>query len=295
MPTTPPPILPSDRVPFPRTWVAGAFALAAAAAVGRHLLFRSAERGAFVTCPDNAVTPTDLGTPSLPIKIASGDRLLQGSFVQAAAPDAPALCVFHGNSECLSDWAPVQALLHAAGISSFVFDYSGYGSSTGRPSVRNLRQDAMAAYAHFRAATPRASRHYVMGYSLGSGVLLDVLRRFRPLPVGVVIGAGFRSARAAAVVTGHVPAWVAWMLPDPWNNAARVCRMGLPLLLVHSRVDETIPYSHGEHLARVARCPNRLVTFDDLPHDAAIQEDHMGAFWAPVIEYLKTDRLDRCF
>lgn len=267
-------------------------ALLAAAAVGRQLLFRSVERAAFNTCPDLAVTPEQMGAPSVSLKFASEDRTLHGCFVQATALDAPALCVFHGNSECLSDWAPVQALLHAAGISSFVFDYSGYGSSTGRPTVRNLRADAKTAYAHFRAATPRAARHYVLGYSLGSGILLDVLHRLQPAPVGAVIGAGFSSARAAAVATGRVPGWMAWMLPDPWDNAARVCRLRMPLMLLHSRIDATIPYSHAQQLARVARCANRLITFEDLPHNAATNPDCLAAFWAPVIPYLRSDQLE---
>ncbi|WP_423198817.1 MULTISPECIES: alpha/beta hydrolase [unclassified Cupriavidus] len=290
MPTTPSSDLPT-RARVPKTWLAGAFAVAAAAAIGRHLLYKAAEQGAFVTNRDGASAPLDLGVKSRAIKIPSGDRLLQASLVQAEAPEAPAVCVFHGNAETLTDWAPVQALLRTAGITSLVFDYSGYGASTGRPTVRNVRQDALAAYAHFRAATPAAARHYVLGYSLGSGVLLDVLRRLRPAPDGVIIGAGFRSARAAAVVTGRVPPWVAWMLPDPWNNAARVCRLKLPLLLVHSRQDMTIPFSHAEHMARVARCPTRFITFDDLPHNAAINPDHMIAFWAPVIECLRTGEL----
>ncbi|CAG2134637.1 alpha/beta hydrolase [Cupriavidus plantarum] len=295
MPSNPPlndlgkPARAASRLPPARA--AALLALLAAAAVGRQLLFRSVERAAFNTCADNAITPEQMGAPSVSLKFASGDRTLHGCFVQATAPNAPALCVFHGNSECLSDWAPVQALLHAAGISSFVFDYSGYGSSTGRPTVRNLREDAKTAYAHFRAATPRAVRHYVLGYSLGSGILLDVLHRLQPAPVGAIIGAGFSSARAAAVATGRVPGWMAWMLPDPWDNAARVCRLKMPLMLLHSRIDATIPYSHGQKLARVARCANRLVTFEDLPHNAATNPDWLAAFWAPVIPYLRSDEL----
>ncbi|SDC76259.1 hypothetical protein SAMN05216345_103602 [Cupriavidus sp. YR651] len=290
MPSTPSPVTSRSGT----RWLAGAAGvagLALAAGFGRMLIFRAMERDAFVTCPLGELTAEALGVPSRQYTFASGDRELHACFVAAPDPHAPALAVFHGDQECLSDWAPVQAMLHAAGITSFVFDYSGYGASTGRPSVRNLQQDALAAYTQFVAATPDACRHHVMGFSLGSGILLDIAGRLQPPPDGAIIGAGFRSARAAAVATGRVPRWLAWMLPDPWNNAARIRKLSLPVLLIHSRADATIPFSHGEHLARMARGPSRLEIFEDLPHNAAIDPPHIPAFWAPVIAYLRTDRL----
>jgi hypothetical protein len=62
-----------------------------------------------------------------------------------------------------------------------------------------------------------------------------------PAPDGMVIGAGFRSARAA-VATGRVPRWLAWMLPDPWDNIRQIRESDHAILLLHSRRDETIPF-----------------------------------------------------
>lgn len=277
-----------------RRWLAGALGLAGLAAVagfGRLLLYRAIEREAFVPGQIGTLKPDDLGVGSRQYAFQSGDRQLHASWVAAPDPAAPALGVFHGDEECLADWAPVQALLYAAGISSFVFDYSGYGTSTGKPSVRHLREDALAAYLQFRAVTPQAVRHHVMGYSLGSGVLLDVMDALQPQPDGVVIGAGFCSARAAAVATGLVPRWIAWALPNPWDNIARLRALKLPVMLIHSRRDETIPFRQAEHLARAPQGPSRLVAFDNLPHNAAIETPFMKTFWAPVIGWLQGGRL----
>ncbi|WP_423194231.1 alpha/beta hydrolase [Cupriavidus sp. H18C2] len=277
-----------------RHWFFGALGLAGlamAAGMGRLLLYRAIEREAFGPGQPGTLTPDDLGVTSHQFRFDSGDRSLHASWVAAPDPAAPALAVFHGDEESLADWAPVQALLHAAGISSFVFDYSGYGASSGTASVRRLRQDALAAYTQFRAAAPRAARHVVMGYSLGSGVLLDVLGGLQPLPDGVVIGAGFRSARAAAVATGLVPGWLAWALPNPWDNIARLRALKLPVMLIHSRCDATIPFHHAEHLVRATQGPSRLVVFECLPHNAAIDATCMNTFWAPVIGWLRGSRL----
>ncbi|RDK10446.1 alpha/beta hydrolase [Cupriavidus lacunae] len=289
MPSGPRPAHPPARY----RWLAAAVGLGLAAGVARHLLFRAVERKAFVTPMDETsdAAPPDNSTPTVRhATFASGDRILHAASMPAADPEAPALMVCHGDNECLSDWAPVQAMLASAGIASYVFDYSGYGHSTGRPSVRRLRQDTLAAYRDFIGVTPQAERRVVLGHSLGSGILLDVARRFDPQPDGYVIAAGFSSARLAAVQTGRVPAWAAWaawLLPDPWDNAARASKLERPLLVVHSRDDAVIVPPHAERVANSARHLHALIMHDAMPHNAAILPEHIAAFWPPIMRFVR--------
>lgn len=281
--------VPAPAAPGPLRWLAVAAGVALAAGVARHLLFRAVERNAFVTPTDETSTEIPVPWSSMPVRhttFASGDRELHARFVPAARPEAPALMVCHGDNETLAHWLPVQAMLAESGIASFVFDYSGYGRSSGRPSVRHLRQDALIAYRQFLAAAPAASRRVVLGHSLGSGILLDVARLFAPQPDGYVIAAGFSSARRAAVQTGRVPAWAAWLLPDPWNNAARAGRLERPLLVVHSRTDAVFAHGHAERVAAAARHLHRLVMHDAMPHGAAIEPEHIATFWPPIVRYV---------
>ncbi|MGO4307064.1 alpha/beta hydrolase [Cupriavidus sp. RAF12] len=273
-------------------WLAGAVCVAVMVGLGRLALFAALEREAFVPKPAGTFTPESFGTPSRQFVFASSQRTLRASYVQAANPAAPALMICHGDEENLSDWAMVQALLYHEGISSFVFDYSGYGASSGRPSISNLRGDSLEAYRRFVANTPLAVRRYVLGYSLGSGVLLDIVGSLSPAPSGVVIGAGFATARAAAVATGVVPSWLAPLLPEPWDNEAQVRKLTLPLLLVHSRSDELIPFDNAERLAGAAAGPHRLVAYNGLVHNAAIEGDQAARFWAPIAAYLRSGQLD---
>lgn len=284
-------MLPPSDSPIPR-WLAGTAGVAVLAGLARHLLFRAIEREAFVTpgIPPSGCQPE---ATLQPCTFASGNRVLHAAYAPAAQPQAPALMVCHGDDECLPDWVPVQAMLSRAGISNFVFDYSGYGASSGRPTVRHLREDAREAYRMFVAATPAASRRYVLGHSLGSGVLLDVARELRPIPDGMIIASGFSSARAAAVQTGKVPARLAWLLPDPWNNLARMRRLNLPLLVLHSRDDEVLPFAHSERLAQAASHLQELVLFDGMPHDAAILPDYIEVFWAPIVAFMLAPHAQR--
>ncbi|WP_063925967.1 alpha/beta hydrolase [Cupriavidus sp. IDO] len=273
-------------------WLAGVACLAMLVGLGRLALFAAIEREAFEPKPAGAFTPESFGIPSRQIVFASSQRKLRASYVQAADPAAPALMICHGDEENLSDWAIVQALLYHEGISSFVFDYSGYGASSGRPNVNNLHQDGLEAYRRFVADTPLAARRYVLGYSLGSGVLLDIVNSLSPAPSGVVIAAGFATAHAAAVATGIVPSWLAPLLPEPWDNEAQVRKLTLPLLLTHSRSDKLIPFANSERLAGAAAGPHRLVAYSGLVHNAAIEGDQAARFWAPITAYLRSGQLD---
>ena len=76
------------------------------------------------------------------------------------------------------------------------------------------------------------------------------------------------------------------MLPDPWDNERRLRDVHLPLLVVHSRTDEVIPFSHAERLAHAAASPSALVALDGVPHDAAIQPRWEDAVWQPIIAYV---------
>src|SRR5579863_3285496 len=53
------------------------------------------------------------------------------SVLPAAAPVKAALLICHGIGETVDHWLAAQNLLAEHGVGSLVFDYSGYGKSTG--------------------------------------------------------------------------------------------------------------------------------------------------------------------
>jgi alpha-beta hydrolase superfamily lysophospholipase len=179
----------------------------------RRFAFVAVERNGLITAPNGPETPETFGAPYQQLSIVSGDRKLDATLVRAPGDTAPALLIFHGTAEAVSFWADTQALLYRHGITSMVFDYSGFGRSTGRATAAHLEEDADSAYAEFvRRVGPR-TRHYVLGYSLGTGVALDAVQRFAPAPSGVVFMASYSSARDGAVAFGLIPRWATFLLP----------------------------------------------------------------------------------
>ena len=251
----------------------------------RRYAFMAVERGGLITAPNGPETPATFGAPFETLTIASGDRKLDATLVRAAADTAPALLIFHGTAEAVSYWADTQALLYRHGITSMVFDYSGFGRSTGRATAAHIEEDADSAYAEFARRIGKRARLFVLGYSLGSGVVFDALPRFRPSPSGVVFAASYSSARDGAVAFGLVPRWATFLLPDLWNNVRDARNLRQPLLVMQSDADQLFPVSMARAVYDAATVPKQLVVLHGYRHEAGHQSP-TDEYWAPVVRFL---------
>ena len=256
----------------------------------RRIAYLAVERRGLISAPNGPETPASFGAPFERISIASGDRTLDATLVRASADSAPALLIFHGTAEAVSYWADTQALLRRHGITSMVFDYSGFGRSTGRPTVAHLEEDADAAYAAFvRRIGP--ARPYVLGYSLGTGVVFDAVRRWTPVPAGVVFAASYTSAREGAVAFGLVPRWATFLFPDLWNNVRDAKNLRQPLLVLQSDADQLFPVSMAKAVYDAAMVPKQLVVLHGYRHEDGHQRP-TDDYWAPVVRFLQAARPD---
>ena len=92
--------------------------------------------------------------------IPSGSNILDGVYVEPAdsAPRS-ALLICHGIGEIVPQWFPIQRIFAENGIASLVFDYSGYGRSTGHIDFRQCEQDAISSF-QFLQSTNAAYKIY---------------------------------------------------------------------------------------------------------------------------------------
>jgi uncharacterized protein len=232
-----------------KLWVAGGVAGLAIALLGiRAVGYRHFEKQALITPPDAGVTPAAFGAPFADTTLESGTRRLAARTVDAG-PGTPVLVLAHGTAEALSDWADVQALWRTMGASSFVFDYSGFGRSTGRASAVSCSEDAVVAYRAARAHFGTGRRFVLVGYSLGTGPVLEVLRSLTPAPDGVALVAGYSSARAGITAFLGTSRVAAFIMPDLWNNVRGARSIPVPLVVVHSADDRTFPIAMADSVA----------------------------------------------
>ena len=252
------------------------------------LLLDRLERAMISTGPNGLETPATVGLTYERLKIPSGPRLLDGYLVEASSSCQfrAAVLIFHGVGETISQWVNVQRVLYDRCISSVVFDYSGNGDSSPPGTVRNLREDAIAAYTRFHAHFVAKGPVCTLGFSMGNAVLLDAYTEFHPPPACMIVGGAFSSARDGAVHAWGIPGWISHLLPDQWNNVAAISRSHPPLLVLHSDADQANPLWMGERLYQAAPPPKGFVVLHGLRHDAAYRGP-IEQWWEPAIRFIE--------
>lgn len=225
-------------------------------------------------------TPADAGLPfeDEAIETEDGERL-HGWWVPARRGPAGAhVLLCHGNAGNVGDRVLHAALLCAAGLDVLLFDYRGYGRSSGRPGEAGTYRDARAARAALLARddVDPASVVY-LGESLGGGVALELALEHPPS--GLVLMSTFTSV--ADMARDHYAAVPAAMVPDAYPSLRRVRELRAPLLVVHGDRDDIVPLSHGQALFDAAPEPKQLHVIRGVGHNDLVTR--AGPEWAAAI------------
>lgn len=212
--------------------------------------------------------------------LQSGDRRLSAVYV-SAGNNAPAVLICHGIGEVVEYWGRVQEAFKGMGVSSLVFNYSGYGASSGTVTAAHCEEDAIAAY---RALIDRDHQSIVLlGFSLGAGISCAAASRVDV--DGLILCEGFSTFREGAMAIG-CPQWLTHTVPDVWDTAVRVCDLSVPVLVVHSDADELFPMTMAERIAEACGPRGELIVVNGLVHDAPIYTA-TPLYWQPIADWVK--------
>jgi hypothetical protein len=218
-------------------------------------------------------------------QIASGRNLLDAVWVKpSAGPVRAVVLICHGISETVGLWVPVQELLALNGAASLVFDYSGYGRSSGWIDAAQCECDAIAAFEYLEGLTAGAGlgeEIAVLGFSLGSGIAAAVMRRVRASRL--VLCAGFTSFRAAAHSLG-MPLLLGPLVPRLWHAEESLAGCTIPILVVHGDRDRIFPVKMGAELA--ACCGAETIIVPNLRHAEPYYRPQMS-YWGPIVEWIE--------
>lgn len=228
-------------------------------------------------------TPADLGLRYEEVQFLTADRLtLRGWFLESPGARATVVLV-HDSGANRADRG--RALLRLQrdylrrGFSVFAFDLRAHGESGGkRDSLGGQeRLDVQAAVAFVRR---RSGRTPVLLHGFGYGAALAVDAVARGVDVaGIIADSPFATMRSfLRAHHRHVPAplfgaalWVArrFMKCDPsaLSPIRSIEKVHVPVLFVHSQVDDVIPASHTLNLSAASLDPRMRVW---------IVDDHIG-------------------
>jgi fermentation-respiration switch protein FrsA (DUF1100 family) len=227
------------------------------------------------------MTPADAGMRYEDVSLVSDDGVrLHGWFIYGESERA--LLFFHGNAGNISHRLDSVRQFIDLGFSVFIIDYRGYGKSEGKPTEPGLYRDADAAW-RYLTDTRRVQAHdiVIFGRSLGASVAARLAAAQHPL--GLIVESSFTSVPDIAQ---ELYPW----LPARWLSRLRhatksyIAEVRCPILVIHSRDDEIIPYHHGQAIFAAAPEPRSLLTLRGTHNDAWLRDERN--YMAGIGDYL---------
>lgn len=211
--------------------------------------------------------------------ICKGKSVIDAVLVQprSGAPRASVL-ICHGIGETVELWHRVQQLLAENGVASLVFDYAGYGRSSGFFNAGRAELDAVFAF-KFLAQQTDSLPVSVLGLSLGSGIAAAILGR---VPAHrLVLCAAFTSLRKASGCVG-VPRSLWPGVPPIWNTEEVLRTCVLPVLIVHGEKDQLFPVQMAEELAECCASKCELAIIPGATHNDPFYHPQQS-YWGDIV------------
>ncbi len=210
---------------------------------------------------------TDMQT----IVLKTTDQVALTSWYKPALAGQPTLLFLHGNAGHIGYRMPLVREFIKAGMGVFLLEYRGYGGNKGKPTEQGFYEDARTALRFLLQQGLSTQQIVLYGESLGTGVAtqLGIEHPF----CAVVLQSPFTSLTSLARY--HYP----WLFLKPWDrydSLSRITKLHAPLLVLHGKRDQIVPYEEGVTLFNQAVEPKKMLTFDLKNHNDIITADNFA-------------------
>jgi pimeloyl-ACP methyl ester carboxylesterase len=186
---------------------------------------------------------------------------LRGWSYDGSDPTAPTVVFFNASGMLLDEGDEMYRMIAKQGPPVVVFDYRGFGFSSGRPDVPAMQRDAVRIVDSVVQSPGRASV-VVYGFSLGTAMAGFVAAR-RPV-AGLILAAPLASVR------GFVKSTRA------------------PLLIIHGTSDADVPIAGGREVFAASESPRkRFVAIAGATHAGAVNSPESFAAVRTFVASLK--------
>jgi alpha-beta hydrolase superfamily lysophospholipase len=169
---------------------------------------------------------------------------------------------YHGNADNLLRWGNIADDILPLGYDLMVYDYRGFGKSSGENTEADLLADALSVY-HFARKYFAADSIVLFGRSLGTGLATYVASQQEAKQLILetpyyslddVAGRYLPMLPYRQLLRYHIPSYQ-W-LP----------KVTYPVLILHGTDDQVVSYASGRALSRHLKDGDRFVTIPEGKH-----------------------------
>ena len=185
--------------------------------------------------------------------------------------------VNHGNAGNNTHRGYLASALSQAGVNVVLYDYRGYGVSTGKPTLQGILEDGDTMYAFVPDKLKYEPNQIIIyGESIGTAVSCHVAASHQCL--GVILQSPIKSLPAAAkFVFVFLRMYPDFIFPKPrLDNLELIPTIHCPILLLHGMRDTIVSSNNSQVLFDAANQPKAVTFLPDCGHN------DMGAYNSEV-------------
>ena len=184
--------------------------------------------------------------------------------------------VFQGNAGHLSNRIYKLNELYKLDINILLISWRGFSGNNGSPTEQNLYRDAEAAIKWLKDQKVRNNQIILYGESLGSGVAVEIGKRNKYN--SIILESPFTSIEnSAKIYYPYLP--VRLLLKDRYDSISKIKMIDYPVLIMHGKKDDVVPFSMGKELYEKANSPKHSYFTSD--------DDHMMEFNSKLLNEIR--------
>ncbi len=195
-------------------------------------------------------TPENIGLKYQNVQLVTADGInLHGWFIPSSSAKGTVV-FFHGNAGNISHRLESIDVFNELDLNVFIIDYRGYGQSEGKLTEKGTYRDAEAAWIYLTETRGiSAKKIIIFGRSLGASIATWLASK--KTPTALIIESGFTSVPSMAKrIYPFLP--VSWLTYFKYDTKNYVKNISCPVLVVHSKNDEIIPFDEGLEIFEAA-------------------------------------------
>ena len=213
---------------------------------------------------------------SIPIRDHKNTEIgqLKASWVPVENPEAPVILYLHGQDATRGKNLEHTERFHQWGWNVLIIDYRGFGESYGYKNLceATVYEDAVAALMYLKDGRRFApNKIFIYGHSLGGAVAIELATKEESSDTaGLIVESTFTSIQDMS--GEHYDGWlkllpVSLLLTEKFDSLSKIKSVKLPILFIHGKDDEKVPFKMSEELHRTAGGSNTLCLIAGARHE----------------------------
>jgi uncharacterized protein len=190
--------------------------------------------------------PAEIGLEYEKVQLRTPDHLVLSGWYIPAKDAQFTLLLCHGNGGNIAYTLDSINIFNELGLNCFVFDYRGYGGSQGEPTEEGTYIDAQTAYEWLIKEKKLSPENIIIfGWSIGGSIAAHLASNVEAK--GLIIESSFTSyADIGQKFYPYMP--VRLFARYGYKTSNYIKKVDCPVLIIHSRTDEIIPFELGLRL-----------------------------------------------